>query len=110
MDSRINMKSRIPEFSHDRMILLPKKKWIDDKKLLNSLPGLSKNLSKWNTSILLGPNDFISEQEMDTQWVCVMKTPEERSKVKIFKFYIDLILPKSLKVLSRHFWWRPSCD
>ena len=33
---------------------------------------------------------FISEQEMDTQWVCVMKTPEERSKVKNFQILYRL--------------------
>lgn len=98
------MKSRIPEFSHDWMILFGKKKWIAFKKLLSSLPpGLLKNFPKWNTSILSGQNDIISEQEIDTQWLC-------DQKLKIFKFYIDLILLKSRKVLSRHFWQRPSWD
>lgn len=97
------MKSRIPEFSHDWMILFPKKKWIVFKKLLSSLPGLLKNFPKWNTSILSGQNDFISEQEIDTQWLC-------DQKLKIFKLYIDLILLKLRKLPSRHFWRRPSWD
>ena len=47
---------------------------------------------------------------MATQCLPVIRTPEELSKVYTLKFYNDLILLQSWKVLSRHFWSRQSWD